>query len=1095
MKKAFCMLILIAWSCVFLPALLAQTIAETAPEKTPTPASAPGPARLLSIHHESKPEGTNVVLFLSAPARWKSHVLTAPDRLYLDLKNTRLPDEMLGATPIPVNDGVVKQVRWAMKDWATVRVVLELAVAGSEHSAEFSQTEPYRLMITVRRMQSPKTARGEKSRLAPIESAVSEKSPDDALQQPGLVRGTVEDPSGIPVAEAAVKLVSQTNSETLKTVTDEAGHFVFAQVPPGAYRLGVKMQGFEKAELEVKVGADPTPAQRVRLELANVHEEITVSARATSDPLSSDQNATAIVLEHDLLKSLPMKNEEPLSVANLFVDPAANDAEGTKIVVDGVEADTLDVPRDSIKNIAVNKNPYSTEFGRPGRGRIEVTTRPGSLRRFHKRFEFAMRDAALDARNHFTLLSPPRRREWLAGELDGPLFGGKATFVLGGDLLRDNDNAFVTAITQNGPVSDTAPVPRRTGHLFGRTEVRLTPLNLLSVRYSWSVDRFANQGVGGFDLADRGWTSNKRTQELRISEIATPTSSVLNEFVFDFRLRPKLYTSVTDATAILVNGFFNSGGAQVSRRDMEKDVEFQDLVSYLRGKHSLRFGGVVKTRFIDYTDRSNFGGTFTFPSLTSFVSNPLGNPPTPPQPSLYTVNQGDPRVTFTQSEIAYFFQDEIRLWPRLSLLLGLRHELQSNLSDHNNLAPRIALSASTADRRTMLRAGSGIFYQRQPVSLLEQAVLLDGSHLQQFVVQNPSFPSPALLPACTGGLTPPGCQPLSVYRIDPRIRTPYAIQASLDLERKLGNHTTLTADYTMLRGVKLYRMVDLNAPLPATGLRPDPHFVNVDQFESSGTSDSHSLTVGFQTTVRRLQLFSRYTFSHSIDDTSGMTYLPADNFNLRAERGRSDFDQRHRLVIGSILKLPYGLKFGVLSTVRSGFPYNITTGFDDNHDSVFNDRPSLGNPSAPFNSFGVDGQILLQNGFPLCSTPPVPNCVSPGVLYNGTQVVSNTLPLNPVNPNDVHWLVLPGPGNVGRNTGNGPGWADVDVRFTKKFILRKAQSGTETTREIDLRADAFDLLNHTNYRPYVGTLTSPLFGFPNDAYSSRELQLGVRVAF
>lgn len=330
-----------------------------------------------------------------------------------------------------------------------------------------------------------------------------------------------------------------------------------------------------------------------------------------------------------------------------------------------------------------------------------------------------------------------------------------------------------------------------------------------------------------------------------------------------------------------------------------------------------------------------------------------------------------------------------------------------------------------------MRAGGGIFYQRQPVTLLEQALLLDGSHLQQFVVSNPSFPSPGVLPD----------SPLSVFRIDPHIRTPYAIQASLGLERKLGNHTSLTADYTMLHGVKLYGMRDLNAPLPATCMRPDPHFANVDQFESSGTSDSQTLTVGFQTTVRRLQLFSRYTFSHSIDDTSGMTYLPADNFNLRAERGRSDFDQRHRLVIGSILKLPQGFKLGVLSTVRSGIPYNMTTGFDNNHDSVFNDRPTLGNPSAPFNSFGIDGSFVAGG--------------TPGVLYNGLQAVGSGV----VDANSVHWLVLPGPGNVGRNTGNGPGWADVDLRFTKKFILRKAADKTETTREIELRADAFDLLN------------------------------------
>jgi len=116
------------------------------------------------------------------------------------------------------------------------------------------------------------------------------------------------------------------------------------------------------------------------------------------------------------------------------------------------------------------------------------------------------------------------------------------------------------------------------------------------------------------------------------------------------------------------------------------------------------------------------------------------------------------------------------------------------------------------------------------------------------------------------------------------------------------------------------------------------------------------------------------------------------------------------------------------------------------------------------------------------------------VLYNGSQAVGSG-GLVPVSATSVHWLVLPGPGNVGRNTGNGPGWADVDLRFVKKFILHKAPDKRETTREIELRADAFDLLNQTNYKTYVGTLTSPVFGFANTAYPSRELQLGVRFSF
>ncbi|HEX2710927.1 MAG TPA: carboxypeptidase-like regulatory domain-containing protein, partial [Candidatus Acidoferrales bacterium] len=211
-------------------------------------------------------------------------------------------------------------------------------------------------------------------------------------QQPGQVQGTVEDPTGAPVVAAAVELILPTTGAALKTVTDDTGRFVFTGVAPGEYLLRIKMEGFEKAEVAVQVGTDPTPAQRVRLKVSKVAEEITVSARS-SDPNAADQSPSAVQLEHELWTGLPTKNENPLAVASLFVDAAANGVEGTKIVVDGVEGNELDVPSSSVKSITINNNPYSAEFGRPGKGRIEVVTRGGSLFRIHRRFTFTFRDA------------------------------------------------------------------------------------------------------------------------------------------------------------------------------------------------------------------------------------------------------------------------------------------------------------------------------------------------------------------------------------------------------------------------------------------------------------------------------------------------------------------------------------------------------------------------------------------------------------------------------------------------------------------------------------------------------------------------------
>jgi len=170
---------------------------------------------------------------------------------------------------------------------------------------------------------------------------------------------------------------------------------------------------------------------------------------------------------------------------------------------------------------------------------------------------------------------------------------------------------------------------------------------------------------------------------------------------------------------------------------------------------------------------------------------------------------------------------------------------------------------------------------------------------------------------------------------------------------------------------------------------------------------------------------------------------------------------------------------GIIATFSSDIPYNITSGFDTNGDTVTNDRPTMANASAPFNSFGIDGSFIGATN---------------GVLYNGSQALfGNTLV--PVKANSVHWLVLPGVGNVGRNVGIGPPHAQVDLRLAKKYVLEKAKNKTETTREVELRSDVFDVSNRTNYQNYVGYITSPVFGKPNVAYPSREVQLSMRFSF
>jgi hypothetical protein len=215
-----------------------------------------------------------------------------------------------------------------------------------------------------------------------------------------------------------------------------------------------------------------------------------------------------------------------------------------------------------------------------------------------------------------------------------------------------------------------------------------------------------------------------------------------------------------------------------------------------------------------------------------------------------------------------------------------------------------------------------------------QSLLYNGLRVREIVVPDPAFVM--LTPGVMLDM-----RTLSVVRIAPDIRSPYLIQASLSVERKLGrgqNHLAL--EYMITRGKNLYRMRNINAPLPGTGLRPDPNFINIDQFESSGASRGQSFTATFQARLsNRFDLLGQYTLSLNTDDTGGIFSLPANNYDLSGERGRADFDRRHRLNLIETYALPWGFRLSAIANVWSGLPYNITTGFDDNHDTVANDRP------------------------------------------------------------------------------------------------------------------------------------------------------------
>ena len=389
------------------------------------------------------------------------------------------------------------------------------------------------------------------------------------------------------------------------------------------------------------------------------------------------------------------------------------------------------------------------------------------------------------------------------------------------------------------------------------------------------------------------------------------------------------------------------------------------------------------------------------------------------------INQGRPEVSFSQREAYGFFQDDVRLRPNFNLTLGLRYGWQSNLDDLNNFAPRLAFTFAPGDRKTVLRGGAGMFYERLHEEVVQHALLFGG--IRELVISNPSFPDPFVTSGASQ--TPP-----SIVRIAPDIESPYLTQASLGLERKLSAGIQLTIDLLTLRGKHLLRSRNINAPLPVTGLRSDPNFLNINQVESSASMRSDALSVTLQGRIgaRLFKGMIQYTLSRTTDDTSGAFALPANNFDLRPERGRADFDQRHRFNFSGRLRVPLDFTLGARLALASGAPFNITTGFDNNRDTVANDRPS----------------------------------------------------------------------GVTRNTGQGPGFAQLDLRLSKRirgipapFKNGHGSGDSGSSGDLVISVDAFNALNRVNFNRFIGERSSTLFGLANSALPARTVQLSIKYSF
>lgn len=962
-----------------------------------------------------------------------------------------------------------------------------------------------------------------------------------AQQQPGALRGRVLDERGDLIVGARVAVRSATGVERV-TATDGGGRYTVSGLEPGKYLVRVSAPGFavyENPDLEVAVGQ--IASFDITLSVASVEQEVTIAAThaLSTDP---ENNAGALVLGGAELEALPDDPDELASALQALAGPSAG-PNGGQIFIDGFASTSLP-PKDSIRELRINQNPFSAEFDRIGLGRIDVVTKPGADK-FRGQGFFNFVDESLNSRNPFSPRRVPSQERFYGGSLSGPVSPKKASLFFNIERREANGNVIVNATTLDPelnitPFNQAVLTTNRRTTLASRLDYQLDKKNTLVGRYSFNQAAWTNFGVSELTLPSRAYDTSNTEHTVQLTETAIINQQVINETRFQYVFRRARENGDNSTPTINILDAFIGGGAPIGLSFNNEDRwEVQNYTLYATGNHALRIG--VRLRGVHITDSSssNFGGTYVFsggaapqldvnnrvvfddngqPRLISITSIERyrrtllfqwgGVPPEQVRAlgggaSQFSLTSGNPVAQVSQTDFGPFIQDDWRVRPNLTLSLGLRYETQGNTRDRTDFAPRFAFawalgSGGSRPPKAVIRGGFGIFYERFAENFTLQANRFNGIVQRRFIVNTPDF-----FPSLPSDETLLASQlPQTVVRVADNLRTPYTIQSAFSVERQLPLNLTLSVSFINTRTLHALRSRNINAPLPETfnngvrnGARPSGNVGNVFEYESSGRFNQNQLVVNINNRVnKRLSFFSTYALSKASSDTDGAGTFPADSYDLRGEYGRSGLDTRHRFVLVGVVGLPRGFSLNPFIVARSGLPFNITTGNDANGDTIFTERPALAtDPSKPgviVTSYGTfdpnpgSGQKTITRNFAEGPSFIAVNLRVSKVLGFGNLPGAGTSQAQPSKQSRQS-------GGEGQRSPNIYGNAPVENRY-------------QLTLSVQIR----NILNRTNLGLPVGNLSSNIFGRSNSlapssgfgisgdsAMSNRRVEAQIRFSF
>jgi hypothetical protein len=903
------------------------------------------------------------------------------------------------------------------------------------------------------------------------------------------VHGTITDPDGALIPGATVTLTpAKGRPATAKTGGD--GTYTVA-VPPGKYSVLVTMPGFATySAVNVPIPAVTSTTLDAALQIGVQTQVVTVDANTVQLSVDPDSNANSTVLSGKDLEALSDDPDELSSELTALAGPSAG-PNGGQIYVDGFTGGQLP-PKSSIREIRINQNPFSAQYDKLGYGRIEVFTKPGTDK-IHGSFQVNGNPSQFNSANPLEagVYVPPYHTVFSFGSLTGPLTKS-SSYSVGGSYRAIQDDAFTSASISVIPGTTTLCTPGQAGcsetyllnestntpqsrfDISPRIDLALGDKNVLTTRLQYVHNTQTNQGVGNLALPSTGYDGNNTSFEVQMSDAQNFSTRLINETRFEYERERSTTTPLSFTPGVNVQGSFSSGsGSSAATSDHQDHFEVQNYTSLQLKKNFIRLGGRLRSTREAEDPQSDTLGNFTYASLADYQNGAVSQ--------FSITNLAVPKVSYTLADLGLYAETDWKARENLTVSYGFRYETQNHLNDHHDFAPRVSVTYGLGNGKgapkTVLHGGFGMFYDRfgdsQVLTLARQGV---GTNVE--TVYTVSNPGAGCMPGVADPVTACGANPASqaVYSPAANLRTPYTIQAAGGADEQIGRFGTVSVNYIHSQGV--HQLATQNVGYDAQSLG-SPNGLNYQYF-SGGVFNQNQLTVnGRVQTSKRVSLFGYYALSSVHGDTSGNGSFVTTPFHIADDYGRTSFDVRNRLFLGGSITLPKFIQFSPFVIGQSGNPYNVTTGFDNNGDSIFNDRPVLvaaGTPESK--TIAGCGTFLSQNagavpsGAPLA---PINDCTGPA-LFTFNFRLTKTFGFGSSTAKAAAQGGQGGPGGGAPPPGGGRGGPGGGGGRGGPMGFGGGGASTGKRYNVAFGVNVQNLFNNEDLATPVATLTSPQFG-------------------